>query len=200
MENAVQYINGKPHDLNRLALSGKGNTAYLGVVRGDQKNDNGETIYWAYWNHKGNFQYGLYASTDVLQAAWVANYARKCRPTVEDLDKSQNGMKGIRNKTQWVDVIGLEIPESFEYADAISAEEYNEVKNQAKVKYSKVTPKETNITEEYVARAVNTLLGPKVDVKTRIAIKNIVVANTEFYRTAEDVTNYVNDLVKYNFK
>lgn len=53
------------------------------------------------------------------------------------------------------------------------------------------------ITEETVERQVNALLGPSVKVQARIAIKDIVVANVEFYRTTSDVTAYVNDLVTY---
>lgn len=198
MENGIQYINGKPYDLNGAALSLRGSTAYLGVVK-CKETENGKPLYAAIWTHGKNYHWPLFGSTDLNRVAWVANYARKCKPTVDELNKSRCGHgAGYLSNKLWANVIGLEVPENFDYPALPDDYSAPIVRNKRNIK--KVSPKETNITEEFVGKQVNTLLGNKVDVKTRIKIKDMVVANTAFYRTVEDVTAYVNDLVKYNIK
>ena len=202
MKNGVTYKGGRTVDFNGLIVNGVGNTPYLNVVRGNQKNPAGETMYWVITNYNGNFQYGLYASTNILQAAWVATYVKTVRrPTADEMKATQSGFKAIRNNTLWATIAGIEVPESFEFDTAITHDDYSAFVKApvGKGKVTKKVIKETNITEEFVASAVNTILGNKVDIKARIRIKDIVVANTEFYRDASDVTAYVNDLVKYKF-
>jgi len=196
MKNAIQIVNGKEFDLNGFEMNRKGSTPYVGVLAEMHK---GEIQYCAYRQCGKHLMFGLYISRDIAPCVWVANHYRK-NAAVYDKTLATFGStnKAAEKGLLWGQQ--FDIPSEFEYEvftkDTVPVKE----KSLPKHKAQKITPKETNITEEFVGRQVNTLLGNKVDVKTRIKIKEMVVANTAFYRTPEDVTNYVNDLVKYNIK
>lgn len=188
-------------DENGFILSELGQTAYLYVVPDVEFEKNG--LYWAsvsvnetdraFCGNKSRF-YNLYKSTDVRDCAYMAT------KFVMEYNGDRKILKGYKLRSKgfmWGDQFDMPV-HKFEARKGKVAIREKFVKQAfaAKVK----TAKETNINKEFVEKAVSALLGPKVEVKVRIKIKDIVVANTEFYRTAEDVTKYVQDLVNYNFK
>lgn len=199
--NYVVVKDGKEYDANGFELSRTGSTSYVGVVVQSGLKEGQEIVYWAYRTIPGNLYYSLLGSTSLEECVWVVNEYRKAKATNDaTLRNYGNSRRGMKEGTCWGQQFEV-IPTDFEYElftpetlpqKAIKA-------HKATSRKVKVTPKETVITKEFVERQVNTLLGTKVDVKARIAIREIVVANVAFYTSASDVTSYVNDLVQYKF-
>lgn len=197
MKNAIQIINGKEFDLNGFEINRQGTTSYVGVVLESGLKEGQTPIYWSYRSFDDVVFYDLYSSENLGSCVWVVNEYRKAISTNDkQLKKFGRSRKGHRTNTLWGQQFN--VPTEFKYE--LFTPETLPQKSVNIGKTKKVTRKETNITEEFVGKQVNTLLGNKVDIKVKIKIKDMVVANTAFYRTVEDVTNYVNDLVKYNIK
>ena len=196
--NYIVVKDGREFDANGFELSRKGTTSYVGVLVESGQKEGEATRYWAYRTFGNILFYGLYCSENLAECVWVVAEYRKALEANDKVLRNFGRGRGAHKKGNlWGQQFA--VPSEFEYdmftPEALPQKESVSIGNVTR----KVLAKETDMTEEFVARQVNTLLGSKVDIKARIAIRDIVVANVEFYNSASDVTAYVNDLVQYKF-
>ena len=196
MKNGV--VNGAyATDFNGLMLNDDGTSAYLGTAISYTR----PTDYIAFinpnaaereaLNDKSRFKVLCYNESE-LYCAYVATKFR------EAYAENFKALCALGDGEYWGDTI--EVPAEFKY-EAMRPGTTGRVKTWRKpiVRRKVKVTVEAEMTEVEVERVVNALLGKNVGTKKRVAIKSAVVANTGFYRSASDVTAYVNDLVKYNF-
>lgn len=196
--NYITVIDGREYDANGFEISRIGSTSYVGVVRESGQKAGATPIWWAYRTLGAELYYSLYGHENLGSCVWVVNEYRKAMAandaTLRNYGKSRRGMK---EGTAWGQQ--FDVPTEFEY-ELFTPETLPQKEKKAPVgKARKVARKETNITVEFVERQVNILLGNKVALKDRVAIREAVVANVAFYNSVSDVTAYVNDLVNYKF-
>ena len=176
---------------NGLIINRQGTTDYFGVT----KDKNRLNTFWALASIKED-EYEVTGSRTVLYELGVYSTAEEAAETVRDFYKDRDGNvktlkyfgRAVRPGEGW----GYRVP----VKDASRSTGPRSYSNKTK----KVVAKNEGLTQETVERQVNTLLGQKVTVQTRVLVKDLVVANIEFYRTTSDVTAYVNDLVTYIIK
>ncbi len=181
-------LNEKGHRMNR-----QGTTDYWSVVRNP---DTG--LYWAFAPIAED-EYEVTGSRTVLRTAVL--FELGVFTNVEDAAEAvKNFHEDREHNIQELKYYGraAKVGEGWAYdvrcGDQVSTGA--RAPNKGKVKVS-INIGDQELTEDTVARQVNTLLGPTVKVQARVTVRNIVVANLEFYRSTSDVTAYVQDLVNY---